>query len=53
MAVLILGIGALLGAQLGVRIVKIASSWLIRLIFGLAFLYIALRFVLGGILEAF
>lgn len=52
-AVLFLGIGALLGAQLGVRMVKLAPSWLIRFIFGFVFLYIALRFVLDGFFEAF
>ncbi|MEM4540520.1 MAG: sulfite exporter TauE/SafE family protein [Archaeoglobaceae archaeon] len=53
MAVLFLGLGALFGAQMGVRILSSTPSWLIRLIFGFLFLYIALRFVLNGIIGAF
>lgn len=52
-AVLLLGIGALFGAQLGVRMVKMAPSWLIRLVFGVVFFYIALEFILKGILVVF
>lgn len=48
-AALALGLGTALGAQLGARLVPRTPAWLIKLLFGLLFLYVSLRFVLAGI----
>lgn len=47
-AALLLGLGTALGAQLGARLVPRVPSWLIKLLFGLLFLYVSLRFILSG-----
>ncbi len=48
-AALALGIGTIIGAQLGARAVPKTPTWLIKLIFGLVFLYVSLKFTLSGI----
>jgi uncharacterized membrane protein YfcA len=47
-AALCLGIGAVIGAQIGARLVKLVPSWAIKAIFGFVFLYVSLRFILQG-----
>jgi len=47
-AALALGLGTALGAQLGAKLVPRTPAWLIKLLFGLLFLYVSLRFVLAG-----
>jgi len=47
-AALLLGLGTALGAQLGARLVPKIPSWSIKLLFGLLFLYVSLRFILSG-----
>jgi len=45
MAAICLGIGTIIGAQIGARLTKIVPAWLIKSLFGLVFLYISLKFV--------
>ncbi|MDK2796438.1 MAG: uncharacterized protein PWQ58_1637 [Archaeoglobaceae archaeon] len=47
-AAISIGIGAVIGAQLGARLVKIVPSWAIKAIFGFIFLYVSLRFIWQG-----
>ncbi len=49
LAALFLGIGTAVGAQIGARLVPKAPSWAIKLIFGLVFLYVSIRFILSGL----
>ena len=44
-AAICLGAGTIIGAQIGAKLTKIVPSWLIKLIFGLIFLYVSLKFV--------
>ena len=44
-AAVCLGIGAIIGAQIGAKLIKIVPAWLIKSLFGLVFLYISLKFV--------
>jgi len=48
-AAVCLGVGTALGAQLGARLVPKTPSWAIKLLFGLIFLYVSLRFVLKAV----
>ena len=45
-AALSLGAGAAVGAQIGARLVPKVPAWLIKLIFGIVFLYVSLKFIL-------
>ncbi|HDI73548.1 MAG TPA: sulfite exporter TauE/SafE family protein [Candidatus Korarchaeota archaeon] len=45
-AAILLGAGTAVGAQLGARLVPRTPSWMIKLLFGLIFLYVSLRFIL-------
>ncbi|MEM0316007.1 MAG: sulfite exporter TauE/SafE family protein [Archaeoglobaceae archaeon] len=44
-AAISLGIGAVIGAQIGARLVRIIPSWVIKALFGFVFLYVSLRFI--------
>ena len=44
-AAICLGAGTIIGAQIGAKLTKIVPAWLIKLIFGLIFLYVSLKFV--------
>ena len=48
-AALCLGIGAVIGAQIGARLIKVVPSWAIKAIFGFAFLYVSFKFIWQGI----
>ncbi|MEM2208984.1 MAG: sulfite exporter TauE/SafE family protein [Nitrososphaerota archaeon] len=48
LAAIALGIGTIIGAQFGARIVPKAPAWAIKLIFGLVFLYVSLKFIFHG-----
>jgi len=45
-AALSLGAGTAMGAQVGARLVPKVPAWLIKLIFGIVFLYVSLKFIL-------
>ena len=45
-AALSLGTGTAIGAQIGARLVPKVPAWLIKLVFGIVFLYISLKFIL-------
>lgn len=45
-AALSLGAGTAIGAQIGARLVPKVPAWLIKLIFGIVFLYVSLKFIL-------
>ena len=47
-AAVLLGLGTALGAQGGAKLVPRTPSWVIKLLFGLIFLYVSLRFILRG-----
>jgi len=47
-AALLLGLGTALGAQFGAKLVPRTPSWMIKLLFGLLFLYVSIRFILAG-----
>ncbi len=48
-AAVCLGAGTALGAQLGARLVPKTPAWAIKLLFGLLFLYVSLRFILKAV----
>ncbi len=48
LAAITLGIGTAIGAQIGARLVLKAPIWLIKLLFGVVFLYISLKFILDS-----
>jgi uncharacterized membrane protein YfcA len=48
-AAIVLGIGTIIGAQIGARIVPKVPDWAIKLIFGIVFLYVSLKFVFQGL----
>lgn len=45
-AALLLGAGTAVGAQIGAKLVPKLPAWLIKLLFGLIFLYVSLKFIL-------
>ncbi len=45
-AAVVLGIGTAIGAQLGAKLIPKTPSWAIKLLFGIIFLYVSLRFIL-------
>ncbi|RLE62212.1 MAG: sulfite exporter TauE/SafE family protein [Thermoprotei archaeon] len=47
-AALMLGVGTAIGAQLGAKLVPKIPAWMIKLLFGLIFLYVSIRFILAG-----
>ncbi len=47
-AAIFLGIGTILGAQIGARLVKVVPSWAIKAIFGFVFLFVSLKFIYLG-----
>ncbi len=47
-AAISLGVGTIIGAQFGARLVKVVPSWTIKAIFGFVFLYVSLRFIWQG-----
>jgi len=49
LAAIVLGIGTIIGAQIGARIVPKVPAWAIKLIFGIVFLYVSLKFVFQGL----
>jgi len=48
-AAVFLGVGTALGAQIGARLVPRVPGWAIKLIFGVVFLYVSVRFILSGL----
>lgn len=48
-AALSLGAGTAVGAQIGARLVPKVPAWMIKLIFGIVFLYVSLKFILDVI----
>ncbi|MEM4541275.1 MAG: TSUP family transporter, partial [Archaeoglobaceae archaeon] len=48
-AALSIGIGAVIGAQIGARLIKFVPSWTIKALFGFVFLYVSLRFIWQGL----
>jgi len=47
-AALSLGAGTAIGAQIGAKLVPKTPSWAIKLLFGLVFLYVSLKFILSA-----
>lgn len=47
-AAICLGVGTIIGAQIGARLVKIVPPWIIKVIFGFVFLYVSLKFIWEG-----
>lgn len=50
-AAICLGIGTIIGAQAGARLVKVVPSWAIKAIFGFVFLAVSLKFLYNGYLA--
>jgi len=50
-AAVCLGVGTIIGAQIGARLTKVTPSWAIKAIFGFVFLYVSLKFIYQGILS--
>jgi len=48
-AAISLGVGTIIGAQIGARLVKVVPSWIIKAIFGFVFLYVSLKFIWQGL----
>jgi uncharacterized membrane protein YfcA len=44
---LLLGTGAIIGAQLGATIIKLFKTNTLKLIFGVYFLYVSMKFITG------
>jgi uncharacterized membrane protein YfcA len=47
-AALLLGAGAAVGAQVGAKLVPKTPAWAIKLLFGLVFLYVSLKFIFSA-----
>ncbi len=47
-AAICLGIGTIIGAQIGARLTKVIPPWAIKAIFGFVFLYVSLKFIYHG-----
>ncbi len=43
-----LGVGTVIGAQMGARLTKVVPPWAIKAIFGFVFLYVSLKFIWEG-----
>jgi len=50
-AAIALGIGTIIGAQIGARLTKVVPPWVIKAIFGFIFLYVSLKFIWEGYLA--
>ncbi len=50
-AAVALGIGTIIGAQIGARLTKVVPPWAIKAIFGFVFLYVSLKFIWQGYLA--
>lgn len=50
-AAIALGIGTIIGAQIGARLTKVVPPWAIKAIFGFVFLYVSLKFIWQGYLA--
>ncbi len=44
-----LGVGTVIGAQLGARLVRRTPSWVIKTVFGVVFLYVSFKFIWQGL----
>jgi uncharacterized membrane protein YfcA len=44
-----LGVGTIIGAQIGARLTKVVPAWAIKAIFGFVFLYVSLKFLWQGL----
>lgn len=42
---IMLGVGTIIGAQIGARTLRVVPSWLVKAIFGGVFLYVSVRFI--------
>ncbi len=51
LAAVCLGIGTIIGAQIGARLTKVVPSWGIKAIFGFVFLAVSLKFLYNGYLA--
>lgn len=47
-AAICLGIGTIIGAQVGAKLVKVVPPWAIKAVFGFIFLYVSLKFIWQG-----
>ncbi len=47
-AAICLGVGTIIGAQIGARLTKVVPPWAIKAIFGFVFLYVSLKFIWQG-----
>ncbi|WP_457550318.1 sulfite exporter TauE/SafE family protein [Archaeoglobus sp.] len=47
-AAIFLGVGTIIGAQIGARLTKVVPSWAIKAIFGFVFLFVSLKFIYMG-----
>ncbi|WP_457590610.1 sulfite exporter TauE/SafE family protein [Geoglobus sp.] len=47
-AAICLGVGTIIGAQAGARLVKAIPPWVIKAVFGFVFLYVSLKFIWQG-----
>lgn len=47
-AAISLGVGTVIGAQVGARLTRIVPSWFIKSVFGFVFLYVSLKFIWQG-----
>ncbi len=47
-AAIFLGIGTIIGAQIGARLTKVVPAWAIKAIFGFVFLFVSLKFIYQG-----
>ncbi len=50
-AAICLGVGTIIGAQIGARLTKVVPPWAIKAIFGFVFLYVSLKFIWQGYLS--
>jgi uncharacterized membrane protein YfcA len=48
-----LGVGTILGAQIGARLIKRVPSWTVKLVFGMVFLYVSIKFIWTGLTTIF
>jgi len=52
-AAVCLGVGTIIGAQAGARLVKVVPPWVIKAVFGFVFLYVSLKFIWQGYVSLF
>jgi len=51
-AAVFLGIGTIIGAQIGARLTRIFPSWTIKAVFGFIFLYVSIKFIFQGLVSS-